>query len=196
MYFLNLQDSLYKIHSRKFLPLMYQLAARLGTRSHQNELFQTTLNEVDATLLLSLSPGSPPSPKWSSSLSWSSFIVTAYHLQQRYHHCRPSFYDHEQPPSSRPYLQIHAFASPIVSLINSDRSVGMALVLGVVLDLMWVGVGEGILLCLLSKISLSSPNQHHRRIIIITAMDISSSSSSSPSSPPSPPPPSSTSSSS
>ena len=26
---------------------MYQLAARLGTKSYQNELFQTTLNEVD-----------------------------------------------------------------------------------------------------------------------------------------------------
>lgn len=35
-----------KIQSRKFLPLMYQLAARLGTKSHHNRLFQGTLNEV------------------------------------------------------------------------------------------------------------------------------------------------------
>lgn len=35
-----------KIQSRKFLPLMYQLAARLGTKSHDNPLFQGILNEV------------------------------------------------------------------------------------------------------------------------------------------------------
>lgn len=35
-----------KIQSRKFLPLMYQLAARLGTKSHDNRLFQGILNEV------------------------------------------------------------------------------------------------------------------------------------------------------
>ena len=43
-----------KIESRKCLPLMYQLAARLGTKSHDNPLFQATLNEVCS--LLSISP--------------------------------------------------------------------------------------------------------------------------------------------
>ena len=43
-----------KIESRKCLPLMYQLAARLGTKSHDNPLFQATLNE--ARSLLSISP--------------------------------------------------------------------------------------------------------------------------------------------
>jgi len=42
----NLQGGLMKIQSRKFLPLMYQLAARLGTKSHDNRLFQEILNEV------------------------------------------------------------------------------------------------------------------------------------------------------
>lgn len=37
---------LMKIQSRKFLPLMYQLAARLGTKSHDNRLFQGILNEL------------------------------------------------------------------------------------------------------------------------------------------------------
>ena len=39
-----------KIESRKCLPLMYQLAARLGTKSHDNPLFQATLNEVCSLL--------------------------------------------------------------------------------------------------------------------------------------------------
>lgn len=39
-----------KIESRKCLPLMYQLAARLGTKSHDNPLFQSTLNEVCSLL--------------------------------------------------------------------------------------------------------------------------------------------------
>ena len=41
-----LQEGLTKIESRKCLPLMYQLAARLGTKAHDNPLFQGTLNEV------------------------------------------------------------------------------------------------------------------------------------------------------
>lgn len=42
-----------KIESRKCLPLMYQLAARLGTKSHDNPLFQATLNEVCSLLFIS-----------------------------------------------------------------------------------------------------------------------------------------------
>ena len=44
-----------KIESRKCLPLMYQLAARLGTKSHDNPLFQATLNEVCSLLCISTS---------------------------------------------------------------------------------------------------------------------------------------------
>lgn len=40
------QESLARIQTRKFLPLMYQLAARLGTKSYKNNDFQRTLNEV------------------------------------------------------------------------------------------------------------------------------------------------------
>lgn len=41
-----IKEGLTKIESRKCLPLMYQLAARLGTKSLDNPLFQATLNEV------------------------------------------------------------------------------------------------------------------------------------------------------
>ncbi|XP_074626555.1 serine-protein kinase ATM-like isoform X2 [Acropora palmata] len=41
-----IKEGLTKIQSRKCLPLMYQLAARLGTKSHDNPFFQATLNEV------------------------------------------------------------------------------------------------------------------------------------------------------
>jgi len=41
-----IKGGLMKIQSRKFLPLMYQLAARLGTKSHDNRLFQEILNEL------------------------------------------------------------------------------------------------------------------------------------------------------
>ncbi|CAH3032263.1 unnamed protein product [Porites lobata] len=41
-----IKEGVTKIESRKCLPLMYQLAARLGTKSHDNPLFQSTLNEL------------------------------------------------------------------------------------------------------------------------------------------------------
>ena len=34
------------VESRKFLPLMYQLAARLGAKTRENELFQNVLSKV------------------------------------------------------------------------------------------------------------------------------------------------------
>ncbi|XP_006815117.1 serine-protein kinase ATM-like [Saccoglossus kowalevskii] len=41
-----LKDELPKVQSRKFLPLMYQLAARMTTKTQQNEYFHSTLNQL------------------------------------------------------------------------------------------------------------------------------------------------------
>ncbi|EDO36404.1 predicted protein [Nematostella vectensis] len=41
-----MKDSISRIQSRKFLPLMYQLAARLGMRSSQDDAFQATLGQL------------------------------------------------------------------------------------------------------------------------------------------------------
>ena len=44
--FLSLQKGSTKIESRKFLPLLYQLAARMSARSLATDPFQSTLQEV------------------------------------------------------------------------------------------------------------------------------------------------------